>query len=141
MQMLLGRLGGPYCHANACSLCPFSKGEMLSVFFILFFFVSGPVSFAVFFAVLLFLGSFFQKKFSGANFCFWVGGAGLVFFGGFLPMFFLYFAGGSLPKVSGKNSLHVRSVFFGGALFFSLPPETGFLLMSRRFFLGSFSLP
>ena len=29
--------------------------------------------------------------FSGANFCFWVVVAGLVFFGGFLPMFLLYF--------------------------------------------------
>ena len=25
-------IGGPYCHADACSFCPFSKGEMLSVF-------------------------------------------------------------------------------------------------------------
>ena len=45
---------------------------MLSVFVILVFFVSGSVSFVVFFSVLLFLGSRFEKFFSGANFCFWV---------------------------------------------------------------------
>ena len=39
--------GGPYCHANVSWLCPVSKGEMLSVFFILCFFVSGSVSLIV----------------------------------------------------------------------------------------------
>ena len=46
--------------------------------------------FCRFFAVLLFLGSLFEK-FSGANFCFLGVGVGRVFFGGFSPMFLLYF--------------------------------------------------
>ena len=53
MQMLLGRLGGPYCHVNACSLCPFSKGEMLSVFSFLCF-LCLVRCLLPFFAVLLF---------------------------------------------------------------------------------------
>ena len=51
MQMLFGWLGGPSCHANACSFCPFSKGECCP-FFQFVFFVSGSVS-LIFFAVLL----------------------------------------------------------------------------------------
>ena len=44
-------------------------------------------------------------------------GVGLVFFGGFCLCFCFIF-GGSLPKVSGKNSLIVRSgVFWGRSLF------------------------
>ena len=63
---------------------------MLSVFFFLFFLVSGPVSFAVFFVVPLFLGSLFGKIF-GSELLFLGGCVGLVFFGGFLLMFLLYF--------------------------------------------------
>ena len=67
---------------------PLMMGEMLSVLFFLCFFVSGLVSFAVF-AVPLFLGSLFEKI-SGANFVFGLSVLGLLFFGGFLPMFLLY---------------------------------------------------
>ena len=63
---------------------------MLSVFFIFVFFVSGPVSFVFFLSFFSSKGRFL-KKFSGANFCFWVVGLALVFFGGFLLMFLLYF--------------------------------------------------
>ena len=62
---------------------------MLSVFFILCFCVWFGV-FCRFFAVLLFLGSLFEKIF-GSELLFLGGGVGLVFFGGFLPMFLLYF--------------------------------------------------
>ena len=43
-----------------------------------------------FYAVLLFLGSFFENIF-GSEFLFLGLGVGLVFCGGFLPMFLLYF--------------------------------------------------
>ena len=63
---------------------------MLSVFFILCFLclVRRLLSF---FCRSSLLRVACLKKFSGANFCFWVVGVGLVFFGGFLPMFLLYF--------------------------------------------------
>ena len=44
------------------------------------------------------------------------GVVGLVFFGGFLPMFLLYFLGSSLPKVFGKILLMSGLVFFGFVL-------------------------
>ena len=93
---------------------------MLSVFFPFVFFVSGPASFAFFFAALLFLGSLFEKisgVIVGSKLLFLGVGFGLVFFGGFLPLFLFFFVG-SLPKVFGK-SLDVRSAVFGGS--FSLP--------------------
>ena len=63
---------------------------MLSVFFFHFvFFASGSVSFVVFFAVLLFLGSLFEKFF-GSELLFSGVGVGRVFFGAVLPMFLLY---------------------------------------------------
>ena len=68
---------------------PFSKGEMLSVFLILCFLclVRRLLSF---FAIFHFLGSFFEKIF-GSELLFLGGCVGLVFFGGFLLMFLLYF--------------------------------------------------
>ena len=118
MQMLLGRLGGPYCHANACSLRPFSKGEMLSVFSFCVFFVSGSLSFVVFLSFLLSKGRFLEK-FSGANFCFWEFGSSLCFLVGFCYVFcfiFWRFA----PGTVWKNSLDVRSGFFLGSFSLAL---------------------
>ena len=68
---------------------PFSKGEMLSVFFILCFLclVRRLLSF---FTVLLFLGSMFGKIF-GSELLFLGVGVGRVFFGAVLPMFLLYY--------------------------------------------------
>ena len=63
---------------------------MLSVFFILCFFVSGSVSFVVFFFVLLFLGSLFEKIF-GSELLFLGIGVGRVYSGAVLPMFLLYY--------------------------------------------------
>ena len=86
-------------------------------FFHFVFFVSGSVSFVVFCRSSPLRVVFFEK-FSGANFCFWGGCVGLVFFGGFLLMFLLYFWYFA-PETVWKNSLHVRSGFFLGL--FSLP--------------------
>ena len=63
--------------------------------------MSGSVSFAVFFAVLLFLGSLFENFF-GSEFLFLGVVVGLVFFGGFFGYVFALCFGGSLPKVFGK---------------------------------------
>ena len=82
--------------------------------------------FLSFFAVLLFLGSLFGKIF-GSELLFLGVGVGRVFAGGSLPMFLL---GGSLPKVSRKNSLDVRSGVFWGS--FSLP----LVFWSTPFFSG-----
>ena len=71
------------------SVFPLFEGGNAVRFFILFFCVWSGV-FCLFFAVLLFLGSLFEKIF-GSELLFLGGGAGLVFFGGFLPMFLLYF--------------------------------------------------
>ena len=102
---------------------------MLSVFFICVFRVWFGV-FCRFFAVPLFLGSLFEKIFGG-ELLFLGGVVGLVFFGGFLPMFLLYFFGSSLPKVFGKNSLDVRSgVFWVRSLFL-------WFFRRRLFFAGS----
>ena len=104
------------CTVTLVLLAPLSKGEMLSVFFILCFFVSGPVSFAVF-VVLLFLGSLFVKIF-GSELLFLGGCVGLVFFlVGFcycLGFIFWRFA----PETVWKNSIDVRSgSFWGRSLF------------------------
>ena len=74
-----------------------------------------------FFAVLLFLGSFFEKSF-GSELLFLGVGGGLVFFGGFLPMFLFYFwrvAPGSVWKI----------LLMSGLLF------SGFVLSSFGFFI------
>ena len=83
---------------------------MLSVFFILFFWAWSGV-FCSFFGRSSLLRVVFLKKFSGANFCFLGVGVGFVFLVGFcLCCCFIF--GGSLPKVSGKNSIDVRSAVF-----------------------------
>ena len=83
--------------AVTASFFPFSKGEMLSVFFILCFLclVRRLSSCLVrrllsFFATLLFLGSLSEKIF-GSELLFVVVLLVLCFFDGFLPMFLLYF--------------------------------------------------
>ena len=83
-----------------------------------------------FFAVLLFLGSLFEKIF-GSELLFLGVGVGLVFFGGFLPMFLLYFWRFA-PESVWKNSLDVRSVCFLGS--FSLPLVFSSTSFSRFFF-------
>ena len=105
------------CTVTLVLLAPLLKGEMLSVFFILCFFVSGPVSFA-FFVVPLFLGSFFGKIF-GSELSFLGGYVGLVFFGGFLLLFSLYFL-----AFRSRNCLEkfyrCQVWFFSGFVLFSL---------------------
>ena len=106
--------------------------------------MSGPVSFAVFFAVLLFLGSLFETFF-GSELLFLGGGAGLVFFGGFLPMFLFYFSGGSLPKLFRKILLMSGLVFlvdsFSLPLVFSSTPFSPFFLCFKRYSSGSNRTP
>ena len=68
-----------------------------------------------FFAVLLFLGSLFEKFF-GSELLFLGLGVGFLFFGGFLPMFLLHFWRFA-PESVRKNSLDVRSGFLGVVLF------------------------
>ena len=99
----------PYCHTNSCTSFCSPKGEMLSVFFFLCFscLVRCLLSF---FAVLLFLGSFFEKIF-GSELLFLGGCVGLVFFGGFLLCFCFIF-GVSLPKLFGKILLMSGLDFF-----------------------------
>ena len=67
----------------------FRRGKCCPFFSFCFLCVWSGV-FCRFFAALLFLGSLFEKFF-GSELLFLGGGAGLVFFGGFLPMFLLYF--------------------------------------------------
>ena len=107
----------PYCHTQSVSFSPFSKGEMLSVFFTVFF-ESGSVSFVVFFSVFLFLGPFFEKFF-GSELMFWGVVVGVVCFDSVLPMFLLYNlvfrSRRSLEKIlfmSGLVFSWVRSLFF-----------------------------
>ena len=94
---------------------PFSKGEMLSVFFILCFLCLVRCLLS-FFSVLLFLGSLFGKIF-GSELLFLGVGVGLVCFGAVLPMFLLYFCFFA-PETVLKNSLDVRSGVFGLSSFF-----------------------
>ena len=68
---------------------PLLEGGNAVRFFHFVFFVSGPVSFVVFFTVLLFLGSLFEKIF-GSELLFLGVGVGRVFFGAVLPMYLLY---------------------------------------------------
>ena len=96
---------------------PLLEGGSAVRFFHFVFFCVWFGVFCRFFAVLLFLGSLFEK-FSGANFCFWVS----VLVVCFLVLFclcFCFIIWFSLPKMSRKNSLHVGSCFFW--VFFSLP--------------------
>ena len=89
---------------------------MLSVFFILFFrcLVQRLLPF---FVVPLFLGSLFGKIF-GSELLFLGGCVGLVFFGGFLLMFLLYFLAVRSRNCL-ENSLDVRSGFSPTSFLFS----------------------
>ena len=101
---------------------PLLKGEMLSVFFFFVFCVWFGVL-CLFFSVLLFSGSLFENIF-GSELLFLGVMVGLVFFDSVLPRLLFYYLVFSLPKMSRKNSLHVRICCFG---FFVL-----FLLVFRR---------
>ena len=95
------------------SFSPFSKGEMLSGFFILCFLCRVRCLLS-FFAVLLFLGDLgpLFEKFSGANFCFRVS----VLVACFLVLFcqcFCLFCGFLLPTMSRKILLMSGLVFLG----------------------------
>ena len=61
--------------------------------------------------ILFWSGPLFEKNF-GSELLFYGVGVGLVCFGAVLPMFLLYYFF-SLPKLSPKNSLDVRSGVFG----------------------------
>ena len=89
------------------------------------------MSFVVFFTVPLFLGSLFEKIF-GSELLFLRVGVGLVCFGVVLPMFLLLLFAFSLPKLSLKNSLDVRSGVFGlsSVLPLFLSPTSSFLFFS-----------
>ena len=84
---------------------------MLSVFFTLCFSCLVPCLLPFFFAVLLFLGSLFEEFF-GSELLFLGVGVGLVFFGGLLPMFLLYYFWRFAPEIVWKNSLDVRCSLF-----------------------------
>ena len=98
------------------SVFPLLEGGNAVRFFHLALSVSGPVSFAVFLSFLLSKGRFLEK-FSGANFCFRVVVLVLCFLVGFCLCFCFIF-GVSLPKLSGKNSIDVRSGVFLGSVSF-----------------------
>ena len=75
---------------SVCMFSPFSKGEVLCVFFILCF-VCLVRRLLSFFTVLLFLGSLFEKIF-GSELLFFGVGVGFVCFGAVLPMLLLYYS-------------------------------------------------
>ena len=110
------------------------------------FFVSGSAPFAVFFTALLFLGSLFGKIFR-SELLFLSVVVGLVFFDSVLPRFLFYFLVFSLPKMSRKNSLDVRSAVwknFGSEfLFFGVGVGRVFWCCFAHVFalLFGFSLP
>ena len=101
--------GGPYCHANVCWLCPFLKGEMLSVFKLLFFCVWFGVPCR--FCVLLVLGSLFEKIFGGELLFLGVV-VGLVLFDRVLPRFLFYIL------VFRSRKCPEKTLFTSGLLFF-----------------------
>ena len=106
---------------HAETLCPFSKGEMLSVFFIVVFFCVWFGVFRRFFTVLLFLGSLFEKVF-GSEFLFLGVVVGLVFFDSVCLGFCSIFCFFAPENVFGKI------LFTSGLLFFGVC----FFLFSRR---------
>ena len=82
----------PYCHTllvPCVCFFPLLEGGNAARFFHFVFLVSGPVSFAVFCRSSR-LRVVFEKNF-GSELLFSGLGVGLVFFGGFLPMFLLHF--------------------------------------------------
>ena len=93
------------------SVSPFSKGEVLSVFFILGFRCL-VWRLLPFFAVPLFLGSFFEKIFGSELLFLGGGGWSCVFWWVFAYVFALLFSG-SLPKVSEKILLMSGLLCFG----------------------------
>ena len=93
---------------SICFVPLFERGNAVR-FFHFVFFVSGSVSFVVFF-VLLFLGSLFEKFF-GSELLFYGVGVGRVVFGAVLPMFLLYYL--VSRSRNRKNPLDVRSCVSG----------------------------
>ena len=123
----------PYCRTllgTCVCFSPFSKGKMLSVFFI-FCFSCLAWCLLPFSAVLLFLGSLFEKIF-GSELLFLGVGVGLVFFGGFLLMNVALFFGGSLPEVFGKILLMSGLLFFGFVLSSFVFSSSSFFLFKRQ---------
>ena len=123
--------GANFCFMVSGLVCwqlfPFSKGEMLSVFFCVFF-VSGSVSFVVFYRSS-FLRVVVWKNFRERTFVFVCRCGSCVFWCCFAYVFALLFAF-SLPKLSRKNSLDVRSGVFWLSSFF-----LWFFRRRRLFFL------
>ena len=91
------------CRVLVFDFSPFSKGEMLSVFFILCFSCLVRCLLSFFFAVFLFFGSLFAKFFE-SELLFLGAIVGFVFFGGFLPMFLLCVLAGHSRKCLEKFS-------------------------------------
>ena len=115
---------------------------MLSVFFI-WGFLRLVRCLCRYLAVLLFLGSLFEK-FSGANFCFWVSLLVLCFLVGFCLCFcFMFWR--IAPESVWKNSLDVRSCFLGFVLsYFGFFVDTVFclfLFLFKRYSSGSNRTP
>ena len=115
-QMLFW-LGGPYCHANVVRAAPSRRGKCWP-FFSLCVFCVWFVSFVVFFAVLLFLGSLFEKIF-GSELLFLGVVVGLVFFDSVLPRFLFYNLVFRSRKCLGKI-LFMSGLLFLGVCSFSL---------------------
>ena len=108
---------------------PLLEGGNAVRFFHFVFFVSGSASLVVFFAVLLFLGSLFEK-FSGANFCFWVSWLVLCFSIAVLPRFLFYNLVFRSRKCLGKI-LFMSGLLFLGVCF----PLPLVFRRRRRFFV------
>ena len=89
---------------------PFSKGEVLSVFF---WFFCGRLGVLCLFCGSSLLRVDVSNKFSGVNFWFWVSVSVLCFFDGVLPRFVLYNLGSRSRKCPAKHSLDVRFSVLG----------------------------
>ena len=96
-------------------VCLFPQGGNAVRFFLFVFFVSGPVSFAVFYRSSLLRGAFW--KIFGSELLFLGGCVGLVFFGGFLLLFLLHFWRFAPETVRKKFSCCQVWCFFGVVLF------------------------
>ena len=102
--------GASFCFMVSVLVCwqflPLLEGGNAVRFFLFVFFVSGSASFVVFYRSSLL--RVVVGKIFGRELLFYGVGVGLVCFGAVLPMFCFIFVF-SLPKLSQKNSLDVRS--------------------------------